>query len=388
MIKNNKGFVITEVLILSIVIIGVLVFMYSQFKNINRSYQYSFKYDTVEGMYLANNIVNYINENIYDQLVEQLVNTQTNYIDITECDPLQFETCTFIDELLEKSEVEQIIFTEENLAKLKTNPNDLDNDMKNYIKQIKVNNAVNDHRIIVKYTNETFATMRFNKGNTYVQKGLIVHLDAINNTGGGHSNETQTWIDLSGHENDATLYNNPAWTNNSLITDGQTNYGKLENTANMEYTNGLTWEARLKVLSLLGLKENGNINIFGNWNSGGGGIYFNNPNKILANVRLNGSYIATTNTTNNIIGQYYTITTTYDNNNLKLYIDGQYISSVPNNNTYDISILPLTIGGKPDTNPALLSNYANVEFQNILIYNRALTENEVLRNYQADIARY
>ena len=31
---------------------------------------------------------------------------------------------------------------------------------------------------------------------------------------------------------------------------------------------------------------------------------------------------------------------------------------------------------------------ANVEFQNVLIYDRALTENEVLRNYHADIARY
>ena len=71
MIKNNnKGFVITEVLILSTVILGVLTLMYVQFKSVNRSYQYSFKYDTVEGLYLANNIVNYINDGNYDNLVE------------------------------------------------------------------------------------------------------------------------------------------------------------------------------------------------------------------------------------------------------------------------------------------------------------------------------
>jgi len=71
MIKNNKGFAITEVLILSTVIIGVLIFMYSQFKNINRSYQISFKYDTVEGMYLANNIINYISDDNYDKRIHR-----------------------------------------------------------------------------------------------------------------------------------------------------------------------------------------------------------------------------------------------------------------------------------------------------------------------------
>ena len=107
MIKDNKGFVITEVLILSTVIIGVLIFMYSQFKNVNRSYQYSFKYDTVEGMYLANNIVNYINDGNFDKLVELLNNDSKGYIDITECNIENSNLISYCSSLFQKTGVEK-----------------------------------------------------------------------------------------------------------------------------------------------------------------------------------------------------------------------------------------------------------------------------------------
>lgn len=386
--KNNKGFVVTEVLILSTIIIGVLIFMYSQFKNINRSYQYSFKYDTVEGMYLANNIVNYINNGNFDKLVNLLNNNQKGYIDITECNIENSNLIRYCETLFEKSEVEKVLFAEEDLSNLKQNMDNIDNEFKDYINQIKTNNSENDYRIIVKYKNGTFATMRFNKENTYVSEGLIAHLDGINNTGNGHSNETQIWKDLSNHGNDATLYNNPSWSNNSLTFDGQTNYGRLENTANIDFPNGTTWEARMKLLSLTGVKENGNINLLGNWKSGGGGIFFNNSNILQSNLRADGAYISTTNSGSNYIGEYYTVAFAYDYTNLNLYIDGQLISSIPNNKPYVISILPITLAGEPNVDATYLSNYANIELQNVLIYDRALTENEVMRNYQADLSRY
>lgn len=388
MIKNNKGFVVTEVLILSTVIIGVLVFMYIQFKNINREYQYSFKYDTVTGMYIANNILNYINNENYDILVNALEAGSAPYLDITSCNDQLFTTNYYCEELLEKSNIEQILFAEENLGKLKLKINDLDLDMQKYIKQIQTLNSENDYRIIIKYKDDTFASLRFNKGNAYVQSGLITYLDAINNTGEGHSDTITNWKDLSENNNDATLYNNPTWTNNSIVFDGTTNYARIENTANATYPAGLTWEARLKVLSLTGVKPNGNINLLGNWNTAGGGIYFNNTNKLLANLRLNSSFTELTNSTSNVIGEFYTVAFTYDKNQMKLYINGVPISTQQIASTYQASTLPITLGGDPNDNPAILTNYANVEFQNVLLYNRALSDLEIKRNYNADMARY
>jgi len=389
MTKNNKGFAITEVLILSTVIIGILVFMYSQFKNINRGYQYSFKYDTPEGMYLANNVVNYINEGNYDKLVDLLNNTPEGYIDITECNIDNSNLISYCEALFQKSEIEKIIFTEENLEKIKQNMNNLDNDLKNYINQIKTTNEQNDYRIIIKYTDGTFASMRFNKGNSYVEEGLIAHLDGINNTGNGHSSETQIWKDLSNHGNDATLYNNPTWSNNSLTFDGIDDYGVLTNTANQVFPNGLTLETRVKILTT----DNGDslsyVMFVDNETSSspynGLSQYADkNSLKVASRIAPDGAYAFAKSDESKIdINKIYTITTTYDNNTLKEYIDGKLVSSADKIGQYTGTSQGINIGRRYTGN-----FIANVEFQNVLIYDRALTENEVLRNYQVDLARY
>ncbi len=387
--KNNKGFVVTEVLILSTIIIGVLVFMYSQFKNINRSYQHSFKYDTVEAMYLTNNIVNYINDGNFDKLVENLNNSQEGYIDITECNIENSNLITFCSALYEKSGVEKIIFTEEDLTKIKTNMENFDNDLKEYIDQIKTNGIQNDYRIIVKYDNGTFASMRFNKGNIYVQNGLIAYLDGINNTGNGHSIDTTIWKDLSNNGNDATLYNNPTWSNNSLTFDGIDDYGILDNTANMAFPNGVTLETRVKVLSV----DNGDslsyVMYVDNETSSspynGLSQYVNKTTlKAASRIAPDGTYTFAQSDESIIeINKIYTITTTYDNNTVKEYIDGKLVASSTKPGQYPGSPQGINIGRRYSGNLA-----ANVEFQNVLIYDRALTENEVTRNYQADLARY
>ena len=386
MIKNNnKGFVITEVLILSTVILGVLTLMYVQFKSVNRSYQYSFKYDTVEGLYLANNIVNYINDGNYDNLVEQVNNNQKGYIDITECNIENSNLISYCNSLFQKSEVEKVLFTKENLKDIKRNISDFDNDMQNYIKQIKTLNDEKDYRIIVKYKDGSFTTMRFNKGNEYVQSGLIAYLDGINNTGFGHSDDTQTWKDLSNHGNDATLYNNPTWSNNSLTFDGYTNYGRLESTKNLVLTNGVTLETRVKVISITqGIYQE----FFGNWQGAGTGISYYNTNKFNSDIHVNGAWLETQENENSSIGEYYTVVAAYNNSEMKLYINGKEAkrTQVNNNAVIKVSEAPFAIGGNPNT--TAMGSYNNVEFQNVLIYDRALSENEVMRNYQADLARY
>lgn len=389
MIKNNKGFVITEVLILSTVIMGVLVFMYTQFKAINRGYQYSFRYDTPQGMYLANNIINYINDGNYDKLVELLNNTPKGYLDITECNIDNSNLISYCNTLFQKSDIEKIIFTKEDLKDIKRNIIDFDNDFKEYIKQISVLNDEADYRIIIKYKNGTFASMRFNKGNAYVQDGLITYLDAVNNTGYGHSDETQIWKDLTNHGNDATLYNNPTWSNNSLTFDGIDDYGILTNTANQEFPNGLTLETRVKVLSTDNGSPRDYIMFLDNVSStnptNGMSLYIGkeSPYRILTRININNAYTIARTSTTNELNRYYTMTAIYNNNKVSLYIDSELVQSIDVSGQYVVSVNPFYLSLQ-----YLGPYYSNVEFQNVLIYDRALTENEVMRNYQADMARY
>ena len=386
MIKNEKGFALTEVLILSAVVIGVLTFMFIQFKTINRSYQRSFKYDTPEGLYIANNILNYINVDNYDMLVEQLLNTPEGYIDITNCDISLYNTSSFCEQLFTESNIEQIIFTKENPSKVKINIKNFSSDMQDFIKQIKTVNSETDYRIIIKYTNGTFATMRFNKGNAYVQKGLIAYLDAINNTGEGHSNDTTIWKDLSGSNNDATLYNNPSWNTNSIIFDGVDDYGILDSTASSQFPEGLTLETRVKILSLTNQPNNIFIDNESSSTSYDGLKQFiiKSNLRISAGLGISGSN-AIINSSSSIVelNKTYTITTTYNNNTIKLYIDGNQVMQINKTGQYLGSTQGINIGRQYRT-----GNCSNVEFQNILIYDRALSDNEIQRNYQADTARY
>lgn len=388
MIKNNKGFVITEVLILSTIIIGVLVFMYAQFKSINRSYQYSFEYDTVGGMYLANNIVNFINDDNYDKLVEKLVTEDERYIDITNCDENLIKSYNFCTMLMEQSQVEKVIFTEENLNKLKQNMLDLEPDLKNYINQISTTNERNDYRIIVKYTDGTFASMRFNKGKAYIEDGLIAYLDGINNTGSGHTLAQNPWIDISENGNNAQTYNNPTWSNNSISFNGTNSYATIGSTSASLFENGITLETRVKILSLNGFDDKNYISFINNTDVANGSNSINQnvikSNNILQTQIYIGDRFYTINSQSEMnLDNYYTLTTTYDNQTVKFYINGTLIEEQEVEGTYEGTDRPFNIGKQANS-----SDYANVEFQKVLIYNRALTPTEVLRNYETDQARY
>jgi len=309
------------------------------------------------------------------------------YIDLTNCDIELFNTSSYCDALFAKSEIDKIVFTEESLTRIKKDLNDFDNDFKNYIKKIKTINDKNDYRIIIRYKDGTYASMRFNRGNVYVKDGLITYLDGINNTGYGHSNEATIWKDLSNNGNDATLYNNPTWSNNSLTFDGQTNYGRLENTINMPFPNGVTLEAKMKIKSLIGTNSYGNTFFFGNWEDGGIGLIYMKENVFETSLYIN-EWKEKPNQNMSNIDEYYTVTVTYDNINYKIYINGTLQNSEVLSQGIAVrnAAAPFGIGCNPTATG--VNNYSNVEFQNVLIYDRALTENEVMRNYQADLARY
>ena len=53
---NNKGFMLVEILVVSVFISTVLVVLFVQFKKINKSYEVSFNYNTVDGLYLLDNV--------------------------------------------------------------------------------------------------------------------------------------------------------------------------------------------------------------------------------------------------------------------------------------------------------------------------------------------
>lgn len=80
---------------------------------------------------------------------------------------------------------------------------------------------------------------------SYVQTNLMVHYDAINNTGHGHDNKTNIWKDLSQNNNDLTVYNTSnttasGWSKNGLTLDGIDDY--FQSAKNVQIDNSYTVE--------------------------------------------------------------------------------------------------------------------------------------------------
>ena len=71
--KRNKGFILLETLVVSTFIITVLIYLYIQFTNLKKSYDISFRYDTISGLYGAKEIDKFINNNYgYTDFLEKI----------------------------------------------------------------------------------------------------------------------------------------------------------------------------------------------------------------------------------------------------------------------------------------------------------------------------
>ena len=156
---TSRGFVLVETLVVTIFIGVVLIFLYIQFSNLNSSYNDSFKYNTVEGLYALKDVRNYIltDSSALEKIKKEL--NINNYIDISDC--TLFNDKDYCNRLLELEKIKKIIVA--------NNLEDYDgildkkNNSKEFIKFLsKINNKSSyPYRIIASFNNKTFATIRF-----------------------------------------------------------------------------------------------------------------------------------------------------------------------------------------------------------------------------------
>lgn len=164
---DSKGFLLTELLVTATLVSTVLIFLYIQFYTIKRSYDTSFKYNTVNGLYALSNVRSFLEENdIY--ILTQGLNT-TSYIDLKN-DNLQTANTTYFNELMTGLNIKYLIFTNQNIdnlinqinngTALNSDTNEYE-DLKKFIKRIDFDNkdTSNNYRIIAEFNDNTFASI-------------------------------------------------------------------------------------------------------------------------------------------------------------------------------------------------------------------------------------
>lgn len=157
--KSNKGFMLLETLIVSTFILGTLIFLYVQFSAVKRSYDVSFRYNTVPGLYYAKEVAIFLKEDGYTTIDKKL--SGNSYIDITNCTYSSSLCSTLVDKIGAKT----IIYVGDNIEDLKNELNSnnydtsvFDQEFKRFILYLD-NGTTDRNRIIIEYDDLTFAAV-------------------------------------------------------------------------------------------------------------------------------------------------------------------------------------------------------------------------------------
>ena len=199
----------------------------------------------------------------------------------------------------------------------------------------------------------------------YVQDGLVLMLDGIQNVRGWHSTSTNVWEDLSGNNNDLTLEN--------VVSNSNNMY--LDGIKSKVYS-----EKALDVVSVEMVLELEEKNDF---------VYiasFGNNSKSMAWSPVSDKGFS--------LGHQkkkYFVENLYKKNSISVQYnpDLLYLNSEKLNNN-----LPIESWAGPSSYPIAFGFYGNNGYRmkgkiySIRIYNRALTEDEVKNNYIVDKARF
>lgn len=217
-----------------------------------------------------------------------------------------------------------------------------------------------------------------------------VKADANNIDNSWYNYEEQRWanvvtldhtkaLDLSGNGNDGII-NKSTYLNGNVSINGKD--GEYVNCGfeNHDFQDSITLLIRTKINSFN--SSSNQSEFFGNWEAGGGGIGFDTEsNEIYASFKLTDQdYIYARYKVSDVTyltSQYNTYVATYDGTNIKLFINGEEVSSVPATGNIDLSIMPIVAGGNSDDTIDNIVHPADLEISDILVYDRAISSEEV-----------
>jgi len=214
------------------------------------------------------------------------------------------------------------------------------------------------------------------------ESGLVLCLDAADKN--SYPGTGTTWTDLSGNNNNATLTNGPTFNTSgigNILLDGVDDYISVENNTILNPSNVTVsiWVKRNGYQSSIGSFIRRNYNdsyaIFATYNADtsffriyDGTTYPSSPTIVLP-----------LNTWINIVG-------TYDGANIKIYKNGIFSGQTANTTSisYSSSNTQMTIG----RDDPFSGRYMSANYGTVMVYNRSLTDAEILQNYNSTKSRF
>jgi hypothetical protein len=226
--------------------------------------------------------------------------------------------------------------------------------------------------------------MSFNYSPKIVTDGLVLCLDAANPN--SYASGSTAWRDLSRGGNNGTLINGPTFNaanGGSIVFDGTNDYVNCGNSTSLSITSNISLSTWINSTTLFTAQnfppfiiKGINISYMLYGNSYTNQVRLRIGDNIAANVIDTVSTIA--------INSWYNIVGTYDGTNMRIYINGTLDNTKSRTGTIPVGSNTVYIGYNP-VGEALVYNG---RISQTSIYNRALSAQEILQNYNATKTRY
>jgi hypothetical protein len=237
-------------------------------------------------------------------------------------------------------------------------------------------------RIYNKVLSQSEILQNYYQGNI-VTNGLVLNLDAGNLV--SYDGTGTLWNDLTNTTTGATLMNGPTYTTSNgggIVFDGSDDYGRLPSTSSVD-VNTFTWSAFVKGiysntpgLFFIGSDVGQSITPYkifiGVQNAGG--VY---------KLRVNYNNVATVNLGSLVDNTLYNLVITYNGTTTNMYVNGELIGT---SNAMSGNLTSKTYTYIASTQGQY--EFFNGTVYNTLFYNRALTQSEVIQNFNAHKSRY
>jgi hypothetical protein len=224
-------------------------------------------------------------------------------------------------------------------------------------------------------------------GPNTVTSGLVLELDAGNIK--SYPTTGTTWFDKSGYSNNGTLTNGPTFNTGSLgsiVFDGVDDH--VSTVSNPIVTNQITCDAWVNL-------DTSNItgSVTAGWIMGRENnyrlIYFTSSFSWICATVNNGWYSAGTNISydysSSINNRWFNIIGTYNGTYNSMYVNGQLLVTGSNISGNILSANPFYIARSQAVGSV---NYGKGRGAIYKVYNRALSADEVLQNYNATKGRF
>lgn len=218
-------------------------------------------------------------------------------------------------------------------------------------------------------------------GPNYVKTGLSIVLDSANIK--SYLGSGTTWSDLSGNSNTGTLTNGPTFNSSNggcIVFNGINNYVSIPNNSSFNVTDNITVEMWVR----LETTQSSNLGFLIKYSNGYLFYVTNDANRRFRFDSRNGdgTYYTTTGTTNIQDGVWKYLVAQKGGLSYKVYVNGLLEGSTTANTVGDISgNVNLNLGTDGST-------YLNGRIGIFKIYNRVLSADEVLQNYNSTKARF